>query len=166
MPDNLAGQTIGPLITSRWVTGGTRVCCKYTRTSRPSKALIRLTKVVLSLYLPGWFMFKCFPHIQSGAKNFFFVMTLTKELEKVDMAIAQKVLQGNSYWAHSENLTISMLCDEREEVRRKAALWIMKARRDFDPAQHPRKFIPPAVNFQVYMMVACNTKLQTLHCLY
>ena len=114
----------------------------------------------------GWFMFKCFPHIQSGAKNFFFVMTLTKELEKVDMAIAQKVLQGNSYWAHAENLTISMLCDEREEVRRKAALWIMKARREFDPAQHPRKFIPPAVNFQVDMIVAFYTILQTLYCLY
>ena len=79
MPDRLAGQTIGPLITSRWVTCGVRVLCKYTRSKKPSKALIRLTKVVVNLYLPGWFMFKRCPHIQSGAKNYFFVMELTRE---------------------------------------------------------------------------------------
>ena len=149
MPDTLAGQTIGPLITSRWITCGARVCCRYTRTRRPSKALIRLTKVVVNLYFPGWFMFKRFPHIQSGSRNFFYVLKLTRDLEKEDKAIAQKVLQDNSYWAHTENLIISMMCDDREEVRRRAALMILKARREFDITKHPRKFIPPSVNFQV-----------------
>ena len=127
MPDNLAGQTIGPLITSRWLTCAVRVCCRYTRTNRPSKALIRLTRVALNLYFPGWFIFKQFPHIQQVARNFFHVMELTKDLEKEDMAIAEKVLQDN----------------------RKAVLQIMKARREFDATNHPRKFIPPRVNFQV-----------------
>ena len=149
MPDNLAGQTIGPLITSRWLTCAVRVCCRYTRTNKPSKALIRLTRVALSLYFPGWFIFKQFPHIQKGARNFFHVMELTKDLEKEDMAIAEKVLQDNSHWAHAENVLISMLCDEKEEIRRKAVLQIMKARREFDATNHPRKFIPPRVNFQV-----------------
>ena len=63
------------------------------------------------------------------------------------MLIAQKVLQDNAFWAHSENLTISMLADNREEVRRKAVLWILKARREFNPDTHPRKFVPPEVNF-------------------
>ena len=149
MPDSLVGQTIGPLVTSRWVTCAVRVCCRYTRTRRPSKALVRLTKVAVNQYFPGWFMFKFYPHIQSGARNFFFVMELTHDLEKVDKAIAQKVLQDNSYWAHAENITISMLSDEREEVRRKAALWILKARREFNHDEHPRKFISPAINFEV-----------------
>ena len=68
----------------------------------------------------------------------------------VDKTLAQKVLQDNSYWAHAENLVISMLGDEREEIRRKAVLWILRARREFDSLKHPRKFIPPSVNFQVY----------------
>ena len=97
MPDSLVGQTIGPLVTPRWVTCAVRVCCRYTRTRRPSKALIRLTKVAVNQYFPGWFMFKLYPHIQSGAKNFFFVLELTKDLEKVDKAIAQKMSPAQSH---------------------------------------------------------------------
>ena len=44
------------------------------------------------------------------------------------MEIANKVLQDNAHWAHSENITIAMLADTGEEVRRKAVLRIMKAR--------------------------------------
>ena len=63
MPDDLVSQTIGPLCSSRWNTCGTRVMCKYTRTKKPTKGLIRLTKAVLDLYLPGWFKFKSSPQI-------------------------------------------------------------------------------------------------------
>ena len=42
-----------------------------------------------------------------------------------------------------------MMCDDREDVGRRAALQILKARREFDVTKHPRKFIPPSVNFQV-----------------
>ena len=116
MPDNLVSQTIGPMVTSRWLTTGIRVLCKYTRTGRPSQKLVRLTEVVLHLYLPGWFMFKRFPHIQCGATNFFFLVELTRspDLSEQDKAIAQQVLQDNAHWAHSENILISMLADERE----------------------------------------------------
>ena len=64
------------------------------------------------------------------------------------MLIAQRVLQDNAYWPHSENLTIAMLSDSREEVRRKGVLWVIKARREFDPKTHPRQFVPPEVNFK------------------
>ena len=63
------------------------------------------------------------------------------------MDIAQRVLQFNSFWAHAENITIAMLSDHREEVRRKAVLWIMRARREFDEETNPRKFSPPEVDF-------------------
>ena len=149
MPDNLLGQTIGPMCTARWLTTGIRVMCKYTRTKRPTKGLIRLTRVVLNLYLPGWFKFKCSPHIQEGARNYFFLVELSRDLLGEDMLIAQRVLQDNSFWAHSENMVISMFTDKREEVRRKGVLRIMKARRVFDPETHPRQFIPPQVNFKV-----------------
>ena len=113
MPDDLVGQTIGPLVSSRWNTCGTRVMCKYTRTRRPTKGLIRLTSAVLNLYLPGWFQFKCFTHIQEGARNYFFLVQLSKDLVEEDKIIAQRVLQCNFVWSHSENLVISMLSDKR-----------------------------------------------------
>ena len=123
--------------------------CKYTRTKRPSKGLVRLTKMVVNMYLPGWFKFKCSPHIQSGATNYFFLVELSRspEMSEQDQAIAQQVLQVNAHWPHSENLLISMLADEREEIRRRAVLRIMKARREFNSDNHPRQFIPPQVKF-------------------
>ena len=78
MPDDLVSKTIGPLVTSRWNTTGTRVMCKFTRTRRLSKWLVRLTMVVINIYQPGWFKFKCSPHIKSGAKNFFFLVELPR----------------------------------------------------------------------------------------
>ena len=94
-------------------------------------------------------MFKRFPHIQCGATNFFFLVELTRspDLSEQDKAIAQQVLQDNAHWAHSENILISMLADEREEIRRMAVLRIMRARREFDHTSHPRQFIPPQVKF-------------------
>ena len=81
MPDDLAGQVIGPMITSRWNTAAVRVLCKYTRTKKPTQRLIRLTKAVLKLYFPGWFRFKCYPHIQDGPKNFFTLVELSRDLQ-------------------------------------------------------------------------------------
>ena len=149
MPDNLVGQTIGPMVTSRWLTTAIRIMCKYTRTQKPNQRLVRLTKVVLNLYLPGWFKFKSCPHIQSGAENFFFLLQLSRSevLSEIDQTITQNVLQDNAYWAHPENILISMLGDAREEVRTRAVLRILKARREFDPYTHPRQFVPPVVKF-------------------
>ena len=130
MPDDLAGQVIGPMITSRWNTAAVRVLCKYTRTKKPTQRLIRLTKAVLKLYFPGWFRFKCYPHIQDGARNFFTLVELSRDLQDQDMLVAQGVLQNNAHWAHPENIIISMLSDDREELRRRAVLHIMKARRE------------------------------------
>ena len=64
------------------------------------------------------------------------------------MIIAQKVLQDNSYWAHTENIVIALLADEREELRRMGVLRIMKGRREFDVSNHPRKYNPPKVDFK------------------
>ena len=128
MPDDLAGQVPGKMVTSRWLTTGLTVVIKYTRTKRPTKLLIRLVRVCLNLYFPGWFKFKCWPHIQNGATNFFYLLELSRDLPKDDMEIAQKALQDNAHWAHSENITIAMLADHREEIRRKAVLNIMRAR--------------------------------------
>ena len=147
MPDDLAGQVIGPMITSRWNTAAVRVLCKYTRTKKPTQRLIRLTKAVLKLYFPGWFRFKCYPHIQEGARNFFTLVELSRDLQDQDMIVAQAVLQNNAHWAHPENIIISMLSDAREELRRRAVLYIMKARREHIDDTGPRQFVLPKVKF-------------------
>ena len=59
----------------------------------------------------------------------------------------QKLLRENSYFAHPENIVISLLSDTREEVRRRGVLFILEAREKFDPQEHPRQFRPPKINF-------------------
>ena len=147
LPDDLVSAVIGPLVTSRWITTGVRVLCKYTRTRRPTKRLQRLVHVALNLYFPGWFRFKSRQHIQDGSKNFYYLIELTRDLHPEDRDIAQATLQNNAYWAHSENIAISMLGDESETVRRKAVLWVRRAREEFSVTDHPRQFVPPKVNF-------------------
>ena len=148
MPDELVNQTIGPLVKSRWITCGTRVLCLYTRTKKPSKALKRLVKVALSLYFPGWFRYRHHSHIQDGSKNFYYLVELARDLpEAADRETAQEVLQRNSFWAHPENIVVSMMGDEDKEVRREAVNWVKRAREEFDQENHPRQFFTPQVDF-------------------
>ena len=42
-----------------------------------------------------------------------------------------------------------MLKDPREEVRRMAVLWILRARKEFNIDEHPRQFKPATIQFQV-----------------
>ena len=148
MPEGLATQVISDLDKSRWITCGVRVLCLLTRTPRPCKVLLRLASVVLNLYFAGWFRYRHRSHIQDGSPNFFHLVKLSRGLQhREDTETAQKVLQHNGFWAHGENVCIAMLADEREEIRRKAALWILRARREFSEESHPRQFVPPLVNF-------------------
>ena len=148
MPQELATMTIGPLVKSRWLTTGIRILCLYTRTKRPSKGLIRLVKVLLNLYFPGWFRYRHHSHIQDGSKNFHYLIELVSDLpEAEDRETAHVVLNRNSFWAHPENIVISMMGDEDKEVRREAVNWVKRARQEFDPANHPRQFFPPTVDF-------------------
>ena len=64
--------------------------------------------------------------------------------EATDYQTGQNVLNRNTFWAHPENITISMMGDEDKEVRRQA---VKRAREEFDPANHPRQFIAPQVDF-------------------
>ena len=104
--------------------------------------------MALSLYFPGWFRYRHHTHIQDGSRNFYYLVELVQDLpEAADRETAQEVLQRNSYWAHPENIVVSMMGDEDKEVRRKAVSWVKRAREEFDLENHPRQFFPPPVNF-------------------
>ena len=147
MEDNLPAQTIGPMVTSRWLTTAIRVLCKYTRTRRPTQKLIRLVKVILLVYFPGWFEFKHKNHIQDAAINYFFLVQLSRELDKEYKVIIERIVQIYPFWPQSEIILIAMLKDSRDKVRRMAVTRIQKAMEIFNPEEVPRQFIPPEVNF-------------------
>lgn len=148
VPDDLAGQTIGQLNHSRWLTRAVRTLAKYSRTKNPTKKFRRIVFFIVNVYLPGWFKIKSQPHCQDGARHFQFLLDLSRDLCEEDQKTLRKVMQDNAHWAHPENVVIGCLSDAREEIRRKGVQYILEARKVFDPEEEVRKFVPPEVNFQ------------------
>ena len=149
VPDNVAGATIGPTCHARWLTTGVRCLRLALSVRRRTKSFQRILDFLLILYFPSWFRIKNNPHCQSGAQHLFYMLELSRELCPASQEVVKKVLQDNSHFAHPENIIIGCLADHREEIRRKAILYILAARQNFDPESHPRQFIPPTINFKV-----------------
>ena len=83
-----------------------------------------IISMLVNLYFPNFFNIKNNSHCQEGAKNFFQVMELSKDLAVGSRETVERVLQDNAYWAHPENIVIAMLGDENETIRRSAVLYI------------------------------------------
>ena len=88
----------------------------------------KITSFILNQYLPGWFRIKCQPNFQEGSKHFFFMVELSRDLDQNARDVVEKVMSDNSHFAHPENIVESLLADPREELRRKAVLYILAAR--------------------------------------
>lgn len=59
-----------------------------------------------------------------------------------------KVIDRNSYFAHPENVIVSMMADSNKSLRQKAVNAILDNRREASNVEQPiRKFIKPKLNF-------------------
>ena len=96
----------------------------YISTGRPTKALKEIVSLLVNFYIPNYFNIKDHSHCQQGAKNFFYMMELSRDLTTDSRKTDERVMQINSYWAHIENILIAMLGDSRKVVRRRAVLLI------------------------------------------
>ena len=148
VPDSLAGQVIGPLNNSRWLTRSIRTLARYARTKKPTKKFQRIVFFIINFYLPGWFRIKSLPHCQDGARHLQYLLELSRDLCKEDQEIVQRVMQDNGHWAHGENVSIACLSDPNEEIRRKGIQFIRMARETFNKEDEVRKFVPPEINFK------------------
>ena len=148
VPDDLVGQTIGPLCHSRWLTRGVRTLVKYSRTKNPTKKFQRVVFFILNFYLPGWFKVKSQPHIQDGARHLQFLLDLSRSLPAGDQVTVRRVMGDNAYFAHQENVAIACLSDGDEEVRRKGVKFILAARMEYEEDGDVRKFMAPEINFE------------------
>ena len=93
-------------------------------TKKPTAQQKELVHLIVNFYIPAYFHIKTHPTIQDGAPNLFFMLTLARELKPGSRATVERVLQGNAFFAHHENVCIAMLADEDEAVRRQAVLFI------------------------------------------
>ena len=85
------------------------------------------------------------PFCVSGAKHLFKSIELARRLPGDIFEIVQRVIQRNGYFAHSENILLTMLNDGSETIRQLAYDKIEKIRSM--PPNIQRKFIIPKIDF-------------------
>ena len=66
-----------------------------------------------------WFNVKSSPSIENGSMHFLKFIIFSKFLPLYHQNIVYNVLKRNAYFSHSDNILLTILCDEDIEVRRK-----------------------------------------------
>jgi len=142
---SLGQRSPGTLNHSRWITTANRVLRLYVATSEPSEQLKTLSTYIVRVYVPMWFCIKTKPSCKDGARHLWRTIHLSRYLSAELKQVIDPVLKRNGFFAHPENLLLSMITDEKIHVRELGLRRILKAR-----SQQPvgvRKFTVPALNY-------------------
>ena len=143
----LANSSPGKLNLSRWVTTASRILRFYMSQDSPSTNLRLIATYIMNVYIPFWFDVKTKKSIKDGAIHFYSFIKRTRYLEKKYLNIIEPVIARNAYFAHPENVLLSMLSDSRPEIRTQAVEKIVQARNN-ERHSSVRKFRVPTLNFQ------------------
>ena len=120
---------VGGLSHARWLTLACRILRYYISVEHPSISLATLAKFCNKVYFPNWFEIKNKHRITDVTKDFYIMVqrVLLFPNKKVTQ-IALKVLKRNAFFAHQENILLSMLADDDKMVRHLAVSKILSMR--------------------------------------
>lgn len=136
----------GTLVHSRFLTTANRILRHYVSNDAPSQKLITLVNFIMKVYAPMWFAIKSQENFKMGPKLIFnYIKWVRENFSKKIQSIIFEVVKRNSYFAHPENVLLSMLTDENETIRERAVYSILAARSLVRPAL--RKFVKPKIDF-------------------
>lgn len=142
----LANRQPGKMVHSRCLTTANRILRFYVSSPNPSENLQFLVKYVVKVYAPIWFLIKQHSSFKDGSKHIFQLIILSRFLPGNLKSIVDSVIERNAFFAHPENLLISMLVDDRDYIRELALRRIIKAREAESPTKR-RIFRIPKINF-------------------
>ena len=161
----------GKVTPARWVTCGSNQLMLFCQTEYPTNNQKKLIKFIQGCYGPMLYLVKQYNHAIYGARLFFEMILLAKScLNCDDFKIVKKVLEDNSYFAHPENILLSMVFDENRNVRKKGAEKIIESRnllaaQNYDELRHfrvPGKFLN--LNARNYYEVLDLSKMKPEDC--
>jgi hypothetical protein len=142
--EKLANRVCGAVHHARWLTRANRILRLYVSTPNPETNLLELVNVIMKSYAPGWFQIKSHPNASDGARNFWHLIVGMRKLEPKHRIIMERVLQTNAYFAHPENILLSMVTDSRRHIREWAIQKIMLVRVRYEGT---RNFVLPTLKF-------------------
>ena len=161
---SLAARNPGKMVHSRWLTTANRFLRIYVSTNEPSSNLIKIVQFIMTVYVPVWFNIKKNSSFIEGAKHFFEMMRLPQTMPERTRAIANKVLQRNCFFAHQENIFVSMINDNDRCIRKLGWRRILKARSQELSIGKVRNFVMPELHFnslRYYKMINWKAIEQT-----
>jgi hypothetical protein len=145
---DLAIREPGPLSHSRWLTTANRVLRLYISENNPSEEHHILVQFILKSYMPVWFKIKKSKYLTDGPKHVFEVIKSSRFLPENLIEVIDPVIERNAFFAHPENLLLSMIVDERAHIRELGFRRIIKARSTASHQMTIRTFKPPNIVFQ------------------
>lgn len=120
----------------------------YVATAKPSKALQVLVKFVCKVYALIWFSIKCKPSCKYASRHLHEAIKRSRYLPQELKKVIDPVIQRNGYYAHPENILLSMLTDDRQYVRELGLRRILKVRKNKTQGNlNQRKFKIPKIVF-------------------
>lgn len=125
---DLENREPGKMAHSRWLTMANRVLRLYVSTESPSESLITLTEFIVKVYAFTWFEIKASPHVKDAPKHLLGMIKRSSYLPEHLQIVVRNVIQRNGFFAHSENILLAMLQDERRRIRELALRRILRAR--------------------------------------
>ena len=142
-----ANKSPGEIHHARWLTRANRTLRLFISKSNPSEHLKSLVYFIVAFYIPGWFHIRQHSMCTEGAKNFFKLIQLSRNLSPGCRGTVENVLQRNGYWAHVENILLTAFFDENSINREYAVHKILEARKRNEEQDYIRTFKPPSINF-------------------
>jgi hypothetical protein len=149
--ESLSLRDPGKMAHSRWLTTANRILRLYIASENPCSQLKTLAEFVIKVYAPMWFEIKTNPYFCYGARHLWKLVALTRYLPEELKTVVDAVIQRNAYFAHPENLLLSMITDDIPTVRKLGYKRIMKAR--VENHSDIRKFEIPKLNFEAHSYI-------------
>lgn len=147
-PEDLSAREPGPLSHSRWLTTANRVLRLYISIENPTDEHKILASFILKSYMPVWFQIKTSKYFTNGPEHVFEVIKSSRFLPENLLKVIDPVIERNAFFAHPENLLLSMIVDKRDHVRELGYRRIIKARNVASKRKSIRSFQTPKINFQ------------------
>lgn len=136
VPVDLANIKPGPIAHSRWLTKASRLLRLYVTTNTPSTNLKTLAVYIITVYVPMYFNVKFYNSVVYGSALLLKFIRWTRYLQPNLRNIVDGVIQNNSYYAHPENILLTMLFDDRKAIRDRAIKKILHYREKlYDPTK-------------------------------
>ena len=121
LDETILNRLVGNLSHARWLTTAEAILLlqvsEHDLCHEDERKLKLISKWVLQVYLHQFFSIKCNPGIANGPHHLLNLIKLYQGQDCEVKEIVAPYLKSEAWWAHPENLLLSLLCSEKESDR-------------------------------------------------